>query len=61
MRAAWPAARPTHTILKFFVRSANTACSGLWFLRVLHPADELISSERRNVHPRLSGNITGQQ
>ena len=51
MLAAGPAARPTLTLLEFFLGAADAALSGLVLLGVLDPADELVAGQRRDVLP----------
>jgi len=46
-----PAAGPTLAFLKLLLGSTNAAFSGHLLLGVLDPADELVATQRRDVHP----------
>ena len=49
--APWPAAGPTLAFLQFLPGTTNAAFSGHLLLGILHPANELIASQRRDVLP----------
>src|SRR3954447_8456246 len=51
VRAAWPAAGTALALLKLLLGAADPAFARCHLLRVLHPADELVSCERRDVVP----------
>lgn len=51
MGAPGPATRPALTLLQFLLRPANAALAGCLLLGILHPADELVATQRRDVHP----------
>lgn len=61
MAAAWPTTRPSHAFLQLFLGSADPALSGLLLLCILHPADELVSGERRDVVPSVERGRIGDQ
>src|SRR6266702_6755928 len=49
--APWPAARPPLAFLQLLLGPAYPAFSGHLLLGILNPADELVSSQRRDVLP----------
>jgi hypothetical protein len=61
MRAAWPAARPTLAFLELLLGSTNAALSSRLLLGVLHPADELVAREGRDVPPGIERRAVGDQ
>jgi hypothetical protein len=61
MAASGPAAWSTLALFEFFLRPANTPLARLFLLRVLDPADELISCQRGDVFPRVEGHRIGHQ
>ena len=52
MFAAGPAARPALPLLQLLLRPADATRPGRWLLGILDPADELVASQRSDVHPR---------
>ena len=51
MRAAAPAARPTHTAQHLIQADRDAAASGFVFLRLLYPTNPFIPRQRRNIRP----------
>lgn len=51
MLAPWPAAGPAHAVLQFLLGAPDAAFSRGLLFGVLHPADELVASQRRDVVP----------
>ena len=49
--APWPAAGPTLAFFQLLLGPANAAFSSHLLLGILHPADELVTGQRRDVHP----------
>jgi hypothetical protein len=47
-----PAAWPLFSFQKFVTSSLDPALTRRWLLRVIDPADELVSTERRQVLPK---------
>jgi hypothetical protein len=52
MNAAHPAAGPLFALQQFLKGSLNAALTRLWLFGVIHPADELIPTERCQVFPQ---------
>src|ERR1700740_615372 len=48
-----PAARPALAFLELFLGSPNAARSGTHLLGILHPADELVAGQGRDVLPGI--------
>src|SRR5258708_5982079 len=59
--ASWPAARPPLAFLQLLLGPADAAFSGHLLLGVLHPADELVASQRRDVLPSIKRRRVGDQ
>ena len=53
VRAPWPAARPTLTLLQLLLGPANATLSRLLLLGIFDPADELVAGQGRDVPPCL--------
>jgi hypothetical protein len=51
VRAPWPTAGPTLAFLQLLLGPANAAFSSHLLLGILHPADELVTGQRRDVLP----------
>src|SRR5262249_52511979 len=51
VRAAWPATRPAHSLLKLRTYTLNVLLSGFRFFYGDNPADPFIARERRNILP----------
>src|SRR5258708_29168669 len=59
--ASWPAARPPLAFLQLLLGPAHAAFSRHLLLGVLHPADELVASQRRDVLPSIKRRRVGDQ
>jgi hypothetical protein len=56
-----PAARPTLALLQLLLGSTDAAFSSHLLLCILDPADELIASQRSDVHPGIQRPRVGDQ
>jgi len=61
MFAPGPTARPALALFKFFLRSADASLSGLVLFGVLHPTDELVARQRRDVLPGVERSNVGRE
>ena len=61
MLTPWPAAGPALALFEFFAGAAHPAFSRLLLLGVLHPADELVARQGRDVLPGVERSNTGNQ
>ncbi len=59
--APWPAAGSTLAFLQLLLGPADAAFSGHLLLGILHPADELVSGQRRDVLPSIECRRVGDQ
>ena len=61
MRAPYPTARPTHTILELRDNSSNVVFSGFGLLHKGYPANPLITRQRREIFPQLQRRLVCHQ
>ena len=61
VRAARPAAGPTHAFLQFLLSPADTAFSGRLLLGIFNPADEFVAGQRRDVLPGIESQGVGDE
>jgi hypothetical protein len=61
MRTSWPAAGPALAIFKFLFCPANSPFPRHLLFGVFNPADELIASQRRDIHPGIKRRRAGNQ
>ena len=59
--ASWPAAGPTLAFLQLLLGPTNAAFSGHLPLGILHPADELVTGQSRDVVPGIESRGVGDQ
>src|SRR5690349_2178068 len=59
--APWPAAGPPLALLQLLLGAPDAALPGRLLLSVLHPADELVAGQGRDVLPRLECRGVGHQ
>jgi hypothetical protein len=61
MGAAWPTTRTALTVFELFLRAPDSSLSRDVLLRIVHPADELIAGQGRDVLPRIQCRSVDQQ
>jgi len=61
MNAAYPAARPFLAFQQFVTGPLDATLARLWLFCIIHPADELIPTERRQAFPQHNFWIRSQR